>query len=67
MLTFSTSALAASGAVTWGGGGVGIGVVKLVSSLVAESLLTLVQHQRPDLFWQPPRVPLLPREVRHHP
>ena len=25
MLTFSTSALAASGAVTWGGGGVGIG------------------------------------------
>ena len=25
MLTFSTSALSASGAITWGGGGVGIG------------------------------------------
>ena len=25
MLTFSTSALSASGAVTWGGGGVGVG------------------------------------------
>ena len=40
MLTFSTSALAASGAVTWGGGGVGIGAREVGDLLVVASLLT---------------------------
>ena len=53
MLTFSTSALSASGAVTWGGGGVGIGAREVGEFAGCASLLTHSQHQRPDLFWQP--------------
>ena len=59
MLTFSTSALAASGAVTWGGGGVGIGArevgefagCRVIVDSLCQHLLTLASsgHQ--------PRVP----------
>ena len=68
MLTFSTSALAASGAVTWGGGGVGVGAREVGEfagcRVIVDSQVNIV---RPDHHWQPSGVPLLHDEVRHHP